>query len=73
MNAQPGELVRVRAFGGKELIRRLVAVRQGIALVCNDEEYQAARKDNREPTCIGFRVGDVLGKADAPLKRELVS
>jgi hypothetical protein len=62
MKAQPGELVRVKAFGGKELIRRLVAVQRGTALICNDEEYQAAKKENREPDCVGFRVTDVIGK-----------
>ncbi len=40
--------------------RRLVAVENGLFFVCKEEEFQAAAKEGREPTCIGFRPEYVL-------------
>lgn len=60
MNIQKGAIVKVRAFGGRVLMRRFAGSRGEIALICNDEEYQASIKENREPICIGFRVEDIV-------------
>ncbi len=35
--------------------RRLVAVENGLLFVCKNEEFEAARREQREPVCIGFR------------------
>ncbi len=35
--------------------RRLVAVENGLLFVCKDEEFEAAKREKREPVCIGFR------------------
>ncbi len=55
-----GALIKVRAFGGKEIIRRFLAKRDGTVLICSDEEYQSARLERRKPTCVGFPVSDVI-------------
>lgn len=41
---------------GNEIIRRvLVAVENEYIYVCKREEWDLSRRENREPTCIGFR------------------
>ena len=60
MNLQKGDIVKVRALGERILTRRLVEVRGHTALICNDEEYQSAIKEKRQPTCIGFPVEAII-------------
>ena len=55
-----GDSVRVRGYGGRELMRRLVAVRGGVFLICRDEEYEAAQREGRRPVCVGFHKEDVI-------------
>jgi hypothetical protein len=55
-----GALIRVRAFGGKQIIRRFLSKRNGTVLICSDEEYQSARLERRKPTCVGFPLADVI-------------
>jgi hypothetical protein len=55
-----GALIKVRAFGGKQIIRRFLAKRDGTVLICSDEEYQSARLERRKPTCVGFPLSDVI-------------
>jgi hypothetical protein len=55
-----GSLIKVRAFGGKEIVRRFLAKRNGTVLICSDEEYQSARFERRKPTCVGFPLTDVI-------------
>jgi hypothetical protein len=66
MQLQLGDLVRVRAFGGKELVRRLFDIRGSVALICCDEEYQKAIKEKRDPICIGFPLSDVIDQKTKP-------
>ncbi len=40
--------------------RRLVSVDNDVYYVCRTEEFEAAIRENREPTCIGFRREYVL-------------
>jgi hypothetical protein len=61
MQLRPGDLVRLRAFGGKEIVRRVAGQDGSIVRVCSEEEYQAAIQEKREPECIGFPVKDVIG------------
>ena len=58
---QPGETVQLRAYGGKEIARRLVAIEGDTLLVCLEEEFRRAKHEGREPTCVGFKTKDVLG------------
>lgn len=55
-----GALIKVRAFGGKEIVRRFLAKRNGTVLICSDEEYQLALRERRKPTCVGFPLSDVI-------------
>jgi hypothetical protein len=57
-----GDLVRVKAYGGEELVRRLVEVRGDVVLICRDEEYEAARREGRHPVCVGFHKEDIIGE-----------
>jgi hypothetical protein len=54
-----GELVRVRVFGGETIDRRVVADKGNYVVVCNEEEYSASIKENREPDGIGFPKEEV--------------
>jgi hypothetical protein len=60
MGLKRGSLIKVRAFGGKEIVRRFLAKRNGTILICSEEEYQSARLQKREPMCVGFPVADVI-------------
>ena len=55
-----GDLVRVKAYGGEQVTRRLVAVRGDVLLICRDEEYEAAQREGRQPVCVGFHKEDVI-------------
>ena len=54
-----GSLVKVKAWGGKVLNRRVVFVRKDTVAVCCEEEYQAAQAEGRRPDCIGFKIENV--------------
>jgi hypothetical protein len=52
--------VRIRAYGGVELLRRIVGFDSNVVCVCCEEEWQRAQRESSEPTCIGFKVSDVI-------------
>ena len=70
MGLKRGALIKVRAFGGKEIIRRFLAKRNGTVLICSDEEYQSARFERRKPTCVGFPLSDVINVEPPPRIRK---
>lgn len=51
---QSGDKVELRAFGGVQITRRLVAVSGDTLLVCSEEEYQQAKNGGRDPVAVGF-------------------
>ena len=55
-----GDVIKLRAYGGEILIRRVVAIEDGIVFVSKEEEFEAANKESREPVAVGFHIGDVL-------------
>jgi hypothetical protein len=57
-----GQLVKLRAYGNKELLRRIIRLEGDIVIVCRPEEYEAARREGREPTAVGFHTTDVIGQ-----------
>jgi hypothetical protein len=59
MNMKPGDYVQVKAFGNRQLVRRLVSIQKRVALICTDREYQSAQSENRKPICIGFPLSDI--------------
>ncbi len=56
-----GDLIRLRAFGGKHIVRRFVEERGSSVLICSHEEYDMALREGREPLCIGFPYEDIVG------------
>jgi hypothetical protein len=60
MSVQDGDLVRVKTYGGRAVVRRAVEVLDKTVLISTDEECKAAAKERREPICIGFPLADVI-------------
>jgi hypothetical protein len=50
-----GELVLVTEFGGRKVVRRVVADRGESAVVRDEKEYLSAAQAGRRPKWIGFR------------------
>jgi hypothetical protein len=60
-----GQLVTVKLYGGKVAQRRVVAVKEDIIVICAEQEYQAAEREGRLPTGLGFPKEDVLEPVEA--------
>jgi len=60
MELHPGDLIKVRAYGNVELNRRLLEVRDGIAIITTDEDIELARREGRKPIKLGWRLHDVI-------------
>ena len=60
----PGSLIRLRAYGGEEIVRRVVEVQPDAVLVCSEEEYERAQTEGRKPMTVGFRYEYVLRTVD---------
>ncbi len=54
MNIQPGQWVRLRAYGGEEIVRRVVRDTERVVIVCTDQEYKDAERERRDPQAVGF-------------------
>ena len=55
-----GQIVTVKLYGGATASRRVVAVKRDVVVICAEEEYVAAQREQREPEGLGFPVADVL-------------
>jgi hypothetical protein len=55
-----GQSVTVKLYGGKTAKRRVVAVKGDVIVICSEEEYQAAEREGRDPSGLGFPVQDVI-------------
>jgi len=49
-----GTEVLVKEYGGRELTRRVVKDLGKIVVVCNEDEYDKATGEGREPDGVGF-------------------
>ena len=64
--AVPGDNVRVRAYGGGVLLRRVVRVlpamggRLKVYVITTDAELIKAHNEDREPNCVGFKEEYVI-------------
>ena len=56
-----GKQVTVVAARDEILSRILVSVENSVYFVCKSEEFEAARREGRQPICIGFRREYVVG------------
>jgi hypothetical protein len=58
--AKAGKEVSLISCGDKVISRVIVSVEGDVYFVCKKEEFETARRENREPVCIGFRKEYVL-------------
>lgn len=56
-----GKVINLIAYSDDVIQRRIVSVENGVYFVCKGDEYEAARREDREPVCIGFRPEYVIG------------
>jgi hypothetical protein len=56
-----GQDVTLIADRDEVITRTVVSVQEGVYFVCKKEEYEKAKREGREPTCIGFRKEYVIG------------
>ena len=54
-----GDAVKVRAFGGEFLTRRVVEDLGKTIIICSEAEFSRAQSEGRDPNGIGFPVEDV--------------
>lgn len=59
---KPGQMVKLRAYGGEELVRVVVRLDKKTVVVCRQDEYESARLEGREPMGVGFHLKDVISK-----------
>ena len=57
-----GSWVRVHAYGGEIIMRRVVEVDGDTIAICRDDEFQAAQREGREPVSVGFPRNAVVGE-----------
>lgn len=55
-----GQSVTVRLYGGKTAVRRIVAVKRDVIVICSEEEYELAEYEQRDPEGLGFPPSDVI-------------
>ena len=55
-----GQEVTLQAYGDTIIHRVVVAVENMNIFVCKREEWEAALVEKREPSCIGFKMADLV-------------
>ncbi|HEY6539548.1 MAG TPA: hypothetical protein VKR83_13060 [Ktedonobacteraceae bacterium] len=55
-----GTQIRVLAYGGKVLLRRVWDDADQGVMICSEEEYQRALATRDEPLCSGFPKRDII-------------
>ena len=56
---EPGDRIELAAYGGEQIIRRVVAVRSATVEVCAENDYEASRRGDKRKV-VGFPIVDVL-------------
>jgi hypothetical protein len=57
---ESGQIVTVTDAWGHPLTRRVIVDRGSSVVVCNEEEFGAAKMENRAPQGIAFPMKDVI-------------
>ena len=52
--------VKLQAYGDEEIVRRVVAETDAAVLVCTEDEFSRASREQRDPRAIGFLKEFVL-------------
>lgn len=60
MQLKPGDMIRLKAYGGKVIERRVVTVRYPKVYVCTEEIYRMAQMTGKRPLCVGFNMCDIV-------------
>jgi hypothetical protein len=60
-----GQRIRLIAYGGEEIIRRVVGETDSTVIVCTDAEYDSAEREGRDPKAVGFPKSTIVGQAFA--------
>ncbi len=60
-----GDLVKLSAYGGEEIVRRVVLVMPQHVGVSSDEEIEEARVQERPPRIVGFHKSLVIEVVEA--------
>lgn len=68
-----GQMVKLRAYGGEELVRVVVQLHNDTVVVCRPEEYENARLQGREPIGVGFHLKDVISKSGEKLSHTIIT
>lgn len=55
-----GQIVNAKLYGGATAARRVVLDKGDVVVICSEAEYQAAEKEGREPSGIGFPRQDIV-------------
>ncbi len=63
-----GGWVRLRAYGGEVITRRVVEIDDEMIAVCRDDEYQAAEREGREPITVAFWKEDIIDDAEMAVR-----
>lgn len=64
-----GEIVAVRVYGGNIVHRRVVAVKDRVVVICNEDEWLRSIEERREANGIGFPHADVIGRVSEEAPR----
>jgi len=65
-----GDQIRLRAFGGEVIERRVVAVEGDSVDICKDGEFEAAAREGRDPVTVAFKLTDVVGEGSGSLRSQ---
>lgn len=58
-----GQSVKVKVYGGEAVVI-VVEADDWHVNVCKMEEFEAAKRERRQPTMVGFPITDVIGIID---------
>jgi hypothetical protein len=64
-----GQVVTALLYGGGEALRRVIADKGDVIVICSEEEYKQADREGREPSGVGFPREDVIAQAEPVGKR----
>jgi hypothetical protein len=54
-----GERVTVKLFGGRMAERIIVQIEENTAIICNEQEWDMAHSEHREPQGIRLPISDL--------------
>jgi hypothetical protein len=68
-----GQVVTALLYGGGEALRRVVADKGDVVVICSEEEYKRADRERREPSGVGFPREDVIDQSEHVSRKTPIS